>query len=243
MVQAMLLPVIAMGAFAGSSAGVPSEHGKSGHGSDGSGWYVTRERLYVHIPLIERRIEVGVRCWGHAQGPADTLGGLPVVRMPRWSSHATPPSTELASKSAEVVGDGIGFPFVAFYGELTYAHVDAAQSIGGPDSRLLVDRAGAMPAVPVRVGGMWWPPRESPMVPYGIVPLGFAANVAIYAAGLWLLLLGARWMRLLLMRGRIPPGHCAVCRYPVEGMTRCPECGSITSRGEGIAAPPEERIS
>jgi hypothetical protein len=74
--------------------------------------------------------------------------------------------------------------------------------------------------------------RSDPLdgtLPLQPIPLGFAANTALFAAGWWTVLflpiILARWGR------RRRKGGCAQCGYPFIGLApkaACPECGALT---------------
>ncbi len=68
------------------------------------------------------------------------------------------------------------------------------------------------------------------------LPIGFALNTLVYAAGLWGVRYGPGRIRRFNRRRR---GLCVTCGYDIAGLPRCPECGAVDSRQKH--EPPVER--
>lgn len=87
--------------------------------------------------------------------------------------------------------------------------------------------------------GFFWRYADEPhsgRVPTGVLPLGFAANSALFAfAWIGLLVIPKRITRALRRRDN----RCAACGYSRDGLaldTRCPECGLIPA---ALSTPPQ----
>lgn len=65
--------------------------------------------------------------------------------------------------------------------------------------------------------------RTDRLVPVVPVALGFAGNTLAYGALAWLVWFAVRKIR---GRYRLKPGQCFVCRYQVNDLAICPECGT-----------------
>jgi hypothetical protein len=66
-------------------------------------------------------------------------------------------------------------------------------------------------------------------VPMGILPIGFAANLVIYAGVWWVFMLAPGRVRQVIRRRR---GLCTACGYSTSGLApgqRCPECGAAAA--------------
>lgn len=70
------------------------------------------------------------------------------------------------------------------------------------------------------------PNGRSTLVPLGIQPLPFVADAGIIALALAVLSLTPRFAERIARRRR---GVCPSCAHPLQGATRCPECGALAS--------------
>jgi hypothetical protein len=70
------------------------------------------------------------------------------------------------------------------------------------------------------------PPPSDGTLPLLPIPLGFAANTALFSAAWWVLLLGHRDVRRVIRRRRNLCEHCAYSRESLAPATPCPECGA-----------------
>jgi hypothetical protein len=91
------------------------------------------------------------------------------------------------------------------------------------------------PVVSRYVGG--WPldpGRHWLMLPYGVMPLGFAVNTVAY--GGLLLLAAFAWRAIVHRRSRrLARGLCPRCKYAIADLPTCPECGETIRRKAAIS--------
>ena len=70
------------------------------------------------------------------------------------------------------------------------------------------------------------------VLPYRVIPIGFAANTLLYAAILWSLICGRTTRRRLIRNRR---SLCSACGYPIGESPVCTECGRALARRTGVA--------
>ncbi len=70
------------------------------------------------------------------------------------------------------------------------------------------------------------------ILPYRIIPGGFAVNTIVYARILWLLLLGPFALRRFI---RLKRGLCPACAYPRGESAACSECGKALPKRARVA--------
>lgn len=143
---------------------------------------------------------------------------------------------EEADSSVYYVGHlkHIGFPFRA--ASVLVIGVPRTSAVRPSISR--IQRGLPLEGTPLRAWNAIFPypvnvTYDNPCLPLRLLPLGFIANTAIYA----LLLFGLMHLfRRARSRYRARRSLCTRCKYPVRGLTACPECGTTVvflTSGEG----------
>lgn len=191
------------------------------HGSLSKGWRLRVKSDGEGIGIVDvaicRRVGATVIEWYADTG--ETLAvtrrtHLPEEVMPAWA--AFPWRREEWPEAGMVVWDARGWPFASL--RATYVHEADA------NYRMVVVPRGGL-----KIGGSAfkgrWSHRYPAMLPLIPVWPGFALNVLVIAAHVWLVMKGFVWARTFVRRRR---GLCLTCGYASSGIERCPECGVAT---------------
>jgi hypothetical protein len=137
--------------------------------------------------------------------------------LPEWLPQTIDPDPGLIGYS----GRAAGWPMLAMRSIATCEH---------PNQGLVLSwTVRFRPPAPPNIARS---PQLDPFngtLPLRPIPLGFAANTALFSVAWWVLLLGHRDIRRVIRRRRNLCEHCAYPRESLAPETPCPECGSMPS--------------
>jgi hypothetical protein len=107
------------------------------------------------------------------------------------------------------------------WGSLYFDFIGVQGAMSKQETRALVGelstRAGLREGVPLK----WWPGSNGPL-PVAVLPLGSAANSAVFALVWFVAVAGPPKLRRWHRRRR---GRCVACGYPIGPLPVCSECG------------------
>ncbi|MAY74530.1 MAG: hypothetical protein CMJ31_07475 [Phycisphaerae bacterium] len=184
-----------------------------------STWY--RDTVFYRLEpssVVERRAPVTIVDASTDYREARTL-------VPRWLSVPRP-TTDGDDELAAEVAEGFPLPMLRSTFDIRSVVSSAPQ-----------ETVGVEPDRPCLLLNVPWATHASDtgqrVVPLRPIPAGLAANIAIFAAGWWLLFTGVRctragvnWTRSALRRRK---GRCTACGYDLTALDvpECPECGHL----------------